>query len=721
MFLPTFLNATLLWGMGLASIPVIIHLLYRRRFRRIEWAPMHYLKISLKRNRRRIRIEQILLLLLRVAAVLLLFYTVARPVMHASGLASWLTGRSRTNQVIVIDDSLSMGYQDIETSAFSHAKRLAAEIVTAAGDEDRITLLVASRPEMPLFAEVETTERDEILQAIEQLRPTDIHVTWSKTLDVVRHLIDASTYKKTTDLTIITDLRRAGWDQRVSEIGDALAAEKVRMRVFDVGSPATDNLAITSLERLDRVAVVGTTIRWQATVRNDTTEEVAAADATFSVDGKPAVVRLPAIAAASSATLSFSARFQKPGLHNVSLTLPEDNLAGDNQRWNVIEVRQQIDVLLVDGEPTSEAADSETYFLAPALSISEQETAGWRIEQVTDAEWESLPLRNPDLIVLANVATISERRAAKLSKLVRSGTGLMIFLGDQVDPDVYNQHLFRQGNGLLPVELLDVSDDQVKGILIEDNPPSPLDMLRSFKTAAARVNLRRLAMVRLIEPPPEGVRVLARWNNAQAAPAAIEKTVGRGHVILWTTTADTAWSDWPSQPLYVMAVRQSAQAIVRGDTHIREITVGNTLVRRLIAVNQVSSATIEKPLEPKPLPLRTVFSQRPSGRSQPSSLTFDLADRAGIYRLAWQQTPDGAKTERIAVNPDPRESNLLRIEGNQLKTMFGNLAPDVIALGNHAEANGSVRGEELWRSLAVGLFALLIGEAGLATWVGRAH
>jgi hypothetical protein len=108
----SYLSPAMLWGMALAAVPILIHLLFRRRFRRIDWAPMHYLKISIQRNRRRVRLEQLLLLILRTALVLLLFFLVARPVMHAQGLGNWLGGRSRTSQLIVLDDSLSMGYSD---------------------------------------------------------------------------------------------------------------------------------------------------------------------------------------------------------------------------------------------------------------------------------------------------------------------------------------------------------------------------------------------------------------------------------------------------------------------------------------------------------------------------------------------------------------------------------------------------------------------------------
>ena len=74
-----FVHPALFWGgIGLVSIPIIIHLLNRRRFRRLEWAAMEFLLDALRRNRRRIRIEQWILLLLRIAAVLLIVIARAR-------------------------------------------------------------------------------------------------------------------------------------------------------------------------------------------------------------------------------------------------------------------------------------------------------------------------------------------------------------------------------------------------------------------------------------------------------------------------------------------------------------------------------------------------------------------------------------------------------------------------------------------------------------------
>ena len=90
----TLFSPLLIWGTLLGAIPIIIHLLNRRRFRQVEWAPMRYLKLTIRRNRRRIQIEQLLLLLLRIALPVLLFLLLARPVLNPTGSrsGSWAGG-----------------------------------------------------------------------------------------------------------------------------------------------------------------------------------------------------------------------------------------------------------------------------------------------------------------------------------------------------------------------------------------------------------------------------------------------------------------------------------------------------------------------------------------------------------------------------------------------------------------------------------------------------
>src|SRR6476469_5611462 len=136
-----FLNAYLLGGRVIIKKKIIIHLLNRRRFMRVDWAPMKYLKLTIKTNRRRLRIEQLILLAIRTLVVILIILAVSRPVLSPNALGSWLGGRGRVSRIIVIDDSLSMGYRDGGKQAFDLARQAGAQLVEAVGPQDGVTVL----------------------------------------------------------------------------------------------------------------------------------------------------------------------------------------------------------------------------------------------------------------------------------------------------------------------------------------------------------------------------------------------------------------------------------------------------------------------------------------------------------------------------------------------------------------------------------------------------
>ena len=111
-----FLHPALLWAIPLAAVPILIHLLNRRRYQKVRWAAMEQLLAALKRNRRRLRMEQWLILLLRVLAVLLLVFAISRPQLTGSVL-----GEVRTHHVVLLDDSGSMTQRQGATNVFRAA------------------------------------------------------------------------------------------------------------------------------------------------------------------------------------------------------------------------------------------------------------------------------------------------------------------------------------------------------------------------------------------------------------------------------------------------------------------------------------------------------------------------------------------------------------------------------------------------------------------------
>ena len=719
-----FLNNPLLWGLGLASIPLIIHLLFRRKFRRIEWAPMKYLKLTIQRNRRRIQIEQLLLLLLRTALIAVLVGMVARPIVNAAGIGRWLGGDSRTSHILLLDDSLSMGLTSAGRSAFDRAVELAVQAVEDVGRKDRFTLVLSSRPKAPLLREVDLADRNEATAILRKLGPSETFTSWASTLRALDELVESSTYPTRT-VTIITDFRRAGWEDEVAA-PSTWNSDRVRVRIIDVGALPTRQLALEKLIQADRMALVGTPIRWEAVVRNSSETPLENLEATWLIDGKPNEVALPALGPGQSAVVPLTALFQEPGLHHVSLRLPADDLAGDNQRWDVVNVRENLHLVLVDGEPSAEPFQGETDFLGLALSLAIGESRAFQVEILTDAEWAAAPTSDPDLVVLANVASLNPAQVDRLRKLVESGAGLIVFPGDQIDPDNYNRQLFRDGKGLLPAQFEAPADETVAGLLLEENSPSAVDALRQLSPPVlGRIKINKRFGVRLPADEDPATRVLARWNDAASSPALLEKTIGRGRVLLWTMTADKSWSDWPTEPSYVLAMRETAKAVARTDSGTHELTAGEILRAPVSGERRISSPTLEIPGGDEPRAL-TIEGSEPaataggeSGDIPPQNLVWTETGKAGLYRLNWHETPGGAATDVFAVNPDARESELARIPVEELQQRWRGVDPEIIVAFSTADASVGVRGQEVWRTLAYSLLAMMAFEACFATWVGR--
>ena len=721
-----FLNAPLLWGLTLASIPLIIHLLFRRRFRQVEWAPMRYLKLTIQRNRRRIQLEQLLLLLLRTALIMLLVGIVARPILNAAGIGRWLGGDTRTSHILLLDDSLSMGLSSSGKTAFQHAVELAVQAVEDVGPKDRFTLVLSSRPGLPLLREVDLTDRNEALNLLRTLQPTEMLTSWVSTLSAVDQLVQSSTFPTRT-VTILTDLRRVGWEAELVAPSH-WEQDRVKVRIIDVGGTSVRQLSLDRLVRADRLALMGTPIRWEATIRNGSESSLENLEATWLIDGQPNQVSLPSLAPGETAMLPLTAVFQEPGLHYVSLKLPADDLSGDNQRWDVVRVKENLRLLLVDGEPSAEIFQGETDFLGLALSLAIGDSRAFQVEIVTETEWPVAVKSDPDLIVFANLASVDAAQRDLLQKQVEAGAGLVIFPGDQVDPENYNRLLFAEGTGLLPMKLEVPQDETVTGLLLEENSPSAVDALRQLSSSVLeRIKINKRFQLRAADDPSENVRVLARWNDAAASPALCEKRIGRGHVLFWTITADKSWSDWPTDPSYVLAMRETAKAIARTDTGSNELTAGEILRSPVSGDRQISASTVELPEgdEPKSLTLESDDSSEQS-RNEPGNpagsqknLIWNDTHKAGLYRLNWQETPGSSGTNLYAVNPDARESDLTRISVDELRQRWRGIEPEIITALTSAGTNVGVRGQEVWRSMAFCLLGLMGLESCFATWVGR--
>jgi hypothetical protein len=720
----TFLSPILIWGTLLGAIPIIIHLLNRRRFRRVEWAPMRYLKLTIQRNRRRIQLEQLLLLLLRISLFVLLFFYLARPLLNPTGLEAWLGRGGRTSLVVLVDDSLSMGYADAGAPAFQRAKETAAALLAAARPVDRCTLLTTSAPRKPVLHEVEGARQADFSATALALPLSATHAAWPTVLEGVDQVLRSCTYP-TRQLTIITDLRKAGWERGVSAVSRKWNEEKVRVRIVDVGTDSVANVAFLALVPLDRTILSGAESRWEAVIRNDSSRTISGAKAVLKVDEKPTAIALPDIAPHELARVPLTVQFPGPGPHDLSLQLAGDELPGDNERWAAVPVKDSLLIRLVDGEPSTEPFGSEIDYLAAPLSVGIGAAEAWRVESVLENDFLSPRLEPADVLVLANVAAPTPEQAAQLDRLVSSGMGLLIFSGPKLDVGLYNDLLYRQNGRVLPCVLKSFVDEKLTGLFVEPAHPSPLEKLLELKPSALeRVSVRQIMLVEENDQRGEDaqVRVLARWNDPARSPAVIERKKGSGCVLLWTTTADRAGNDWPIEPSFVLAVREAVRGAARPTSFANNVTAGEPMSLVIRSSQQIQNARLTSPGGGEPQSLSAVpREEEPDERGPAVAITVPDTRRAGLYRISWEEGSLGTRQDSYAANPDPRESALARIEPAEVKSLLQPLEVEIASARADGPKLFSPTGREIWHELALGLLALLVVESLFATWVGRSR
>ncbi len=218
------------------------------------------------------------------------------------------------------------------------------------------------------------------------------------------------------------------------------------------------------------------------------------------------------------------------------------------------------------------------------------------------------------------------------------------------------------------------------------------------------------------------VRVLARWNNPGRSPAVAERVTGDGRVLLWTTTADRAGNDWPIEPSFVLAVREAVRGTARPTRFDNTITAGEPMRKVVHTSHQIANARLTPPGGGEPQSLRSEpLADEPGDRGPAIEMIVPDTRRAGVYRVAWDEGPLGTQEDLYAANPDPRESVLERITGEELKKLLEPLDIEIATARGDGGSLFSPTGREIWRDLASVLFVLLIIEAIFATWVGRSR
>lgn len=549
----SFVQVGFLGALAAMAIPIVIHLVFRQKTRRVDLGTLRFLRVVLQRNARQRRVMRWLLLSLRLVCVALLAVLFARPY--------WLGFRSvseKQTAAVLIDQSATMELKQDGARLVDRAVRAVRELLENAQDNSRFEIAFFDHALHPLAdsAPADGEQRDvSAAELVGLLKAPEVcygGTDYGAAMEWARDVL-AKAPPGPRSLHVFTDLQRSGlaWSEVDSLQDDVVTS------LHDLGRSAVNNVAVTEaraecvwLRPNQQTAV-------HATVYNGgpfSTEELSVvlrlATGKRTLELRERVKIEPGAAESLRFDLPLLAEGQWEGKVLVEI---DDDLPLDNERYLAIRASKPYQVLLVDGRSAALPWRAATHFLEASLRLAPP----GELDDASSFEPHAVPATELpatfdryDVVVLADVGQIAARNARRLALYVVGGGRLMVFGGENVSPQT---SAGLQAAGLTPGE--------IKGVHAATDLPLRLqtwDVKHPIFAAFSDPqlgDLRRLAFSACLDiAPADDAEVLASFRDGK--PAFIERKRGKGAVLWFASSCDRQWSDWPRSRLYLPLMYQ---------------------------------------------------------------------------------------------------------------------------------------------------------------------
>ncbi|MEC8356613.1 MAG: BatA domain-containing protein [Pseudomonadota bacterium] len=666
-----FLTPLFLIGLLAALIPVAIHLIRREKPPKVMFSTIRFLKKTSKKLVLFQHLQQIALLLLRAAVIVLLVLAFARPLFNQS--VARLLDADPQSAVILLDLSMSMRWQD----NFDQAKAEALAVVDRLSGSDELGLIAFSGA-----AEVVRelgTEGGQVRELIESFGEPGFGGTrYYPNLRLADQMLEDSRYENRA-IYLISDFQEVGL-QGADESWKL--APGVALYLIDVGSADSENLVLTDVRSPEQLLEDSAQQQILARVRSTGTQYLGSGEVSLSLNGQMVDRRLVDLTDRSEQVVTFAVDFEAEGYHVGEIRVAGDDFSDDNAYYFTVDVLPKINVLLVNGEASDNWFDDEGHWFG--LAVSSTDSSPFSLETIDPAELSAAAMRQSDVVALLNVGELTSSQAAALSEYVVNGGSLLIAPGDRVDGRAFNQQL----GEISPARLEQVgllSRDDYLVIADYDRRHPILRPLGSDWSARFQGHWRLT--------PSEDAKVLMQFDNTEAA--LVEKDVGEGKILLFASSLDLEWNNLALQGLFLPFVHETLRHLVRSEAGQSAYEIGDSIN----LAQFVSDAE--------------VAVRDANGRSV--SLEANNLQRAtspGLFTAT-----SGAVSSRYAVNILPEESNFMRVATSTLYDAVVN--PDTSPLQSREAQTAQLIEElenpqRLWWWILMLVMALLLLEVLVA-------
>ena len=529
-----FLNPALLFGLGAAAVPILLHLFFRRRARDETFPSIKLLEMMKTDRIRRLRLKQILLLILRTLIIILIILAFARP-----ALKSVFKRNARIAAVIIIDCSASMQYIDNGELLFNRTVRKAKEIIDMLeGDDSAAIILSTDRPH--ILAPGMTDEKEALLKALDTVSCSYSGGGPAGAFALASGLLDTAGAPN-REVYYLTD-------GAANALPDSIdISDTVRLYTLFVGPEKRDGPVLENLDIVDRLVTAGKTVTFRAEGYAGETDD----DITIElyVNGE----RKNRTQASKRSNGSIEAEFEyvpeTPGWYSVYASVGDGRFEPGELRHLVMHVPEKVQVLLVVG------TSGDHYFLDKALE-PDNEASMFAVRTVQSNALKPEHVNFADVIVLSGVTTLTDQSYYSIrSAVIDGGAGIIVFPDEKLDSSLYTDGIFRDIMSLTVEKHVAFNNDKGSGFSIIDwfdmGHPVLSDVSESgdFQKPA----VRSYHVLR----PEESVTVLARFNDGSMAIG--ETPCGLGKAVVFGVDATSIASDLPLTGVFVPLFLRTVQ------------------------------------------------------------------------------------------------------------------------------------------------------------------
>jgi hypothetical protein len=699
----SFLAPLFLAGLAALAVPLIIHLINRERREVVPFPSLMFLQRIPYRSVRRQKLRHILLLILRCLALAILVMAFARPFVKRDTPARAI-GTGARELVVLVDRSYSMGASDHWTRAQAAARRAVANLAPT----DRATIVAFDDDAAAVTPPTQDVATLNV--AIGALHPGSEATRYAPPLKLAAQILAGSNLPR-REVVLISDFQRLGWSVR-DEIAFPAHTSLTNVDVTN-GDTTFADAAVADVDvqrsegERDRAVIA-------ARLTNTGAAAVNNVDVTLELNGRVAETRKATVPAHGAAQVRFTPIAIPSG---TSAGVVRFTAAGSTQRANQLAANDRyfftiapdagVSVLLV--EPSSPRPNQSLY-LTRALEIGTKPS--FKIDARKTGGLAPADLEARSLIVFDEVPPPSGEGARRLREFLEAGGGILIVAGDQLPAGAWGG----EWSAALPGTIGPVIDraGEAGGTLAWIDYDHPVfdvfNAPRSGDFATARFLRYRRLTVRTdsarhtggVADTATGSHVLARFDDGM--PALVEQRVGRGKVLVWTSTLDSYWNDLALQPVFLPFVHQVAKYVGRYSGARSSFTAGEVLdLSRHAELSPVAARKDAPAVVEAPSGEKTRFATSNEG-------LIPLHEQ-GFYEIR----PEGAARgmgQRVAVNLNPAEANLARIDPEELKTSA--LAGAGVGVAGTITADAPTR-EDAERRQTIWWYLLVLAGVLLAT------